>query len=74
MLSSSTDHAPSSAFSTSEVAQLMPASTDECYQLLDIFYRNVDPMTRLVYKPSLDARFHSFVDHHTSAFSSPDDR
>lgn len=74
MLSSSTDHAPSSAFSTSEVAQLMPASADECYQLLDIFYRNVDPLTRLVYKPSLDARFHSFVDHHTSAVSSPDDR
>ncbi|KAK0618752.1 putative transcriptional regulatory protein, partial [Lasiodiplodia hormozganensis] len=73
MLSSSTDHARSSAFSTSEVAQLMPVSADECYELLDIFYRNVDPLTRLVYKPSLDARFRSFVDHHTSAFSFPDD-
>lgn len=39
------------------LAPWVPKTAEECFTLLDIFYSNVDPMTRLVHKPSLRKRF-----------------
>ncbi|KAK2839261.1 hypothetical protein FQN49_006316, partial [Arthroderma sp. PD_2] len=38
-----------------------PKSVEDCFSLLDTFYSNVDPMTRLVHKPSLQRRFTQYV-------------
>ncbi|KAM5466685.1 hypothetical protein MauCBS54593_005942 [Microsporum audouinii] len=38
-----------------------PKTAEECFSLLDIFYSNVDPITRLVHKPSLHKRFLQYV-------------
>ncbi|KAG5206118.1 Bikaverin cluster transcription factor [Trichophyton interdigitale] len=39
------------------LAPWAPKTAEECFALLDIFYSNVDPMTRILHKPSLRKRF-----------------
>ncbi|KAI9930173.1 hypothetical protein MW887_011984 [Aspergillus wentii] len=51
-------------FSTSSIENLalwLPTSADDCFALLEIFYSNVDPMTRLIHKPSLGHRFTKYI-------------
>ncbi|EGD92409.1 hypothetical protein H112_00010 [Trichophyton rubrum D6] len=43
------------------LAPWAPKAAEECFVLLDIFYSNVDPMTRLVHKPSLRKRFFQYT-------------
>ncbi|OJD30781.1 c6 transcription factor [Diplodia corticola] len=61
----STDKEPSTpdvfAVPTGHVTQLLPADSSDCYELLRVFYLYVDPITRLVHRPSLDTRFALFV-------------
>ncbi|KAL1640655.1 hypothetical protein SLS58_006669 [Diplodia intermedia] len=61
----STDKEPSTpdvfAVPTGHVTQFLPADAPACYDLLRIFYLYVDPITRLVHKPSLDKRFALFI-------------
>ncbi|KKY27876.1 putative c6 transcription factor [Diplodia seriata] len=61
----STDKEPSTpdvfAVPTGHVTQFLPADAAACYDLLRIFYLYVDPITRLVHKPSLDRRFALFI-------------
>ncbi|KAL0259309.1 hypothetical protein SLS55_005045 [Diplodia seriata] len=61
----STDKEPSTpdvfAVPTGHVTQFLPADVPACYDLLRIFYLYVDPITRLVHKPTLDKRFALFI-------------
>ncbi|KAK1140025.1 hypothetical protein N8T08_010934 [Aspergillus melleus] len=51
-------------FSNTGVDSLMPwlpRSAEDCFEYLEIFFSNVDPMTRLVHKPSLRRRIALYV-------------
>ncbi|KAH8702191.1 putative C6 transcription factor [Talaromyces proteolyticus] len=51
-------------FSTPSVDSLapwLPTTAEDCTTLLDIFFLNVDPMTRLIHKPSLKRRFMQYL-------------
>ncbi|KAF5657667.1 c6 transcription [Fusarium heterosporum] len=65
--SSPTDQAiPIFPFAATTVENLMasaPNSADDCLELLNIFYSNVDPMTRLVHKPTLQRRFTQYINY-----------
>lgn len=39
----------------------LPRSAEDCFSFLEIFFSNVDPMTRLVHKPSLRRRLVLYV-------------
>lgn len=39
----------------------MPNTPEECFELFGIFIQNVDPVSRLVHKPSLSRRFSYFI-------------
>ncbi|KAH2619480.1 hypothetical protein KXV20_004608 [Aspergillus fumigatus] len=57
---------PPFPFSGSTVESLTPwspKSAEDCLALLEIFYSNVDPMTRLVHKPTLQRRFTQYINH-----------
>ncbi|KAF4154976.1 hypothetical protein CNMCM6936_005557 [Aspergillus lentulus] len=57
---------PPFPFSGSTVDSLTPwspKSAEDCLALLEIFYSNVDPMTRLVHKPTLQRRFTQYINH-----------
>ncbi|KAK0609159.1 Fluoride export protein 1, partial [Lasiodiplodia hormozganensis] len=61
----STDKEPSTpdvfAAAGGHIAQFLPSDAAACYDLLRIFYLYIDPITRVVHKPSLDKRFALFV-------------
>ncbi|EKG12022.1 hypothetical protein MPH_10917 [Macrophomina phaseolina MS6] len=46
---------------TVNIVSLLPADAGLCHYLLDIFISNVDPMTRIVHKPSLLRRFERYI-------------
>ncbi|EAU31602.1 predicted protein [Aspergillus terreus NIH2624] len=52
---------PFSGTTVESLAPWAPRSAEECSALLEIFYSNVDPMTRLVHKPTLRRRFTQYV-------------
>lgn len=39
----------------------MPDTQEECFELFTTFIQNVDPVSRLVHKPSLGRRFAAFT-------------
>ena len=43
---------------------LLPDTPDHCDDLLDIFFYNVDPMMRVVHKPTTTRKFHSLIREH----------
>ncbi|RMJ26842.1 Transcription factor [Aspergillus sp. HF37] len=43
------------------LAPWLPRSAEDCFSLLEIFYSHVDPMIRLVHKPSLTRRLTQYV-------------
>ncbi|KAH7143313.1 putative C6 transcription factor [Fusarium sp. MPI-SDFR-AT-0072] len=65
--SSPTDQAtppfPFSATTVDSLTASAPTSADDCLALLNIFYSNVDPMTRLVHKPTLQRRFTQYINY-----------
>ncbi|KAF5259584.1 hypothetical protein FOXYS1_9798 [Fusarium oxysporum] len=65
--SSPTDQAtppfPFSATTVDSLTASAPNSADDCLALLNIFYSNVDPMTRLVHKPTLQRRFTQYINY-----------
>lgn len=46
---------------TTSLTSWLPNSADDCFFLLNIFYSHVDPIMRLVHKPSLARRFTQYV-------------
>ncbi|KAF4501612.1 C6 transcription factor [Fusarium agapanthi] len=49
--------------STNDLRTWAPPSSDTCLILLDTFYSNVDPMTRIVHKPTLRRRLIQYIDY-----------
>ncbi|KOS39444.1 hypothetical protein ACN38_g9719 [Penicillium nordicum] len=45
-------------------ATFWPDTREDCYLLLDVFLANVDPIHRIVHRPSLGRRFDTFVRTH----------
>lgn len=43
-----------------------PDTRNDCYLLLNVFLANVDPIVRIVHRPSLARRFDAFVHSHYS--------
>ncbi|KAF5619471.1 C6 transcription factor [Fusarium sp. NRRL 52700] len=54
---------PFSRTSKNDLRTWAPPSADTCLILLDTFYSNVDPMTRIVHKPTLKRRLIQYIDH-----------
>ncbi|KAF5677658.1 putative C6 transcription factor [Fusarium denticulatum] len=54
---------PFSGPSTNDLRTWAPPSADTCLILLDTFYSNVDPMTRIVHKPTLKRRLIQYIDY-----------
>nr|RBQ88702.1 hypothetical protein FVER53263_02420 [Fusarium verticillioides] len=54
---------PFSGLSTNDLRTWAPPSADTCLILLDTFYSNVDPMTRIVHKPTLKRRLIQYIDY-----------
>jgi hypothetical protein len=54
---------PFSASSTNDLRTWAPTSADICLILFDIFYSHVDPMTRIVHKPTLKRRLIQYIDY-----------
>ncbi|KAF4952563.1 hypothetical protein FGADI_6634 [Fusarium gaditjirri] len=54
---------PFSEPSTADFRTWAPTSADACLTLLDTFYSHVDPMTRIVHKPTLKRRLIQYIDH-----------
>ncbi|KAF5988003.1 putative C6 transcription factor [Fusarium bulbicola] len=54
---------PFSGPSTNDLRTWAPTSADTCLILLDTFYSNVDPMTRIVHKPTLKRRLIQYIDY-----------
>ncbi|KAF5246705.1 hypothetical protein FANTH_6775 [Fusarium anthophilum] len=54
---------PFSGPSTNDLRAWAPLSADTCLILLDTFYSNVDPMTRIVHKPTLKRRLIQYIDY-----------
>lgn len=52
---------PFSNTGTDSLTPWLPRSAEDCFELLEIFLANVDPMTRLVHKPSLRRRLAHYV-------------
>ncbi|KAF5583206.1 C6 transcription factor [Fusarium pseudoanthophilum] len=48
---------------TNDLRTWAPPSSDICLILLDKFYSNVDPMTRIVHKPTLKRRVVQYIDY-----------
>ncbi|EKG15811.1 hypothetical protein MPH_07014 [Macrophomina phaseolina MS6] len=51
----------SSGQAAGDTSLFMPDSQEECFELFTTFIQNVDPVTRLVHKPSLGRRFAAFI-------------
>ncbi|KAF5570646.1 C6 transcription factor [Fusarium phyllophilum] len=49
--------------STNDLRTWAPPFADTCLILLDTFYSNVDPMTRIVHKPTLKRRLTQYIDY-----------
>ncbi|KAI8408151.1 hypothetical protein FOFC_11085 [Fusarium oxysporum] len=49
--------------STDDLRIWAPTSADTCLILLDTFYSHVDPMTRIVHKPTLKRRLIQYIDY-----------
>lgn len=45
---------------------LYPDTREDCYLLLNVFLANVDPIVRIVHRPSLARRFDGFIRTHYS--------
>ncbi|KAK2698035.1 hypothetical protein QWA68_002877 [Fusarium oxysporum] len=54
---------PFSGPSTDDLRIWAPTSADTCLILLDTFYSHVDPMTRIVHKPTLKRRLIQYIDY-----------
>ncbi|KAF2131234.1 putative C6 transcription factor [Dothidotthia symphoricarpi CBS 119687] len=54
---------PFSSTTIGDITRWLPGSAEECFSLLEIFISNVDPVTRLVHKPSLKDRFTHYINH-----------
>ncbi|KLO84462.1 putative C6 transcription factor [Fusarium fujikuroi] len=54
---------PFSGSPTNDLRTWAPPSADACLLLLDTFYSNVDPMTRIVHKPTLKRRLIEYIDY-----------
>ncbi|KAF5635648.1 C6 transcription factor [Fusarium tjaetaba] len=54
---------PFSGPSTNDLRTWAPPSADTCLTLLGTFYSNVDPMTRIVHKPTLKRRLIQYIDY-----------
>ncbi|KAJ5805377.1 uncharacterized protein N7503_002979 [Penicillium pulvis] len=53
-------------FSPASAATYWPDTRNDCYLLLNVFLANVDPIVRIVHRPSLARRFDAFVHSHYS--------
>ncbi|OJD38849.1 c6 transcription [Diplodia corticola] len=51
----------SSGQAAGDTSVFMPDTQEECFELFAIFIQNVDPVSRLVHKPSLGRRFAAFT-------------
>ncbi|KAK8433250.1 putative C6 transcription factor [Phyllosticta citricarpa] len=51
----------SSGQASRDPSEYMPNTPEECFELFGIFIQNVDPVSRLVHKPSLSRRFSYFI-------------
>lgn len=51
----------SSGQAAGDTSVFMPETQDECFELFGSFIHNVDPVSRLVHKPSLSRRFAAFI-------------
>ncbi|KAL4908838.1 hypothetical protein BDW74DRAFT_165569 [Aspergillus multicolor] len=71
------DHAtppfPFAGTTVDSLAPWSPKSSEVCSALLDIFFSNVDPMTRLVHKPTLQRRFSQYLNHTYGASADRDE-
>ncbi|KAF5988763.1 C6 transcription factor [Fusarium coicis] len=65
---------PFSGPSTNDLRTWAPPSADTCLTLLDTFYLNVDPMTRIVHKPTLKRRLIQYIDYTYGMNASSSDR
>ncbi|CVL10826.1 hypothetical protein FPRO06_08091 [Fusarium proliferatum] len=54
---------PFSVSPTNDLRTWAPPSADACLTLLETFYSNVDPMTRIVHKPTLKRRLIQYIDY-----------
>ncbi|GFG16314.1 hypothetical protein IFM61392_09441 [Aspergillus lentulus] len=52
--------------SRSNVYSFYPDTREDCYLLLNVFLANVDPIVRIVHRPSLARRFDGFIRTHYS--------
>ncbi|KAF7167694.1 hypothetical protein CNMCM5623_000941 [Aspergillus felis] len=57
--------------SPSNVYSFYPDTREDCYLLLNIFLANVDPIVRVVHRPSLARRFDGFIRTHYSLDKTP---
>lgn len=48
-----------------------PDTREDCYLLLNVFLANVDPIVRIVHRPSLARRFDGFIRTHYSLDKTP---
>ncbi|OJJ45143.1 hypothetical protein ASPZODRAFT_70406 [Penicilliopsis zonata CBS 506.65] len=55
----------------SPASAFLPATREDCYLLLNLFLANVDPMVRIIHRPSLTRRFDVFVGCHYSTSPAP---
>ncbi|EKG12693.1 Transcription factor fungi [Macrophomina phaseolina MS6] len=54
-----------------DIVRCLPRDADTCYELLQVFEGNVDPVIRIVHKPTLCRRFKVFVDEYMDFLSTP---
>ena len=52
---------PFSGVSVETLSPWLPFTPEHCFFLLDIYFLNVDPVSRLLHKPSLQRRFSEYV-------------
>ncbi|KAK2616886.1 nrps5 single domain, non-ribosomal peptide synthase-like protein [Conoideocrella luteorostrata] len=65
---------PFSSTTVDSLGTWAPRSVEDCFALLEIFHSNVDPMTRIVHKPSLRRRFNQYARHtYDAEVQSPQD-
>ncbi|KAF4342647.1 C6 transcription factor [Fusarium beomiforme] len=54
---------PFSAVTADDLRAWAPPSANTCLSLLDTFFSNIDPMTRIVHKPTLKRRLIQYIDY-----------
>ncbi|KAF9773641.1 hypothetical protein IL306_008523 [Fusarium sp. DS 682] len=54
---------PFSAVTMDDLKAWAPTSADACLNLLSTFYSNIDPVTRIVHKPTLKRRLIQYIDY-----------